>query len=112
MSARKRQKVSATEQHPRQTSEETPAAAVAAAATKAPHVQTGDDAELGRVANPAELAQLDAWNGLDQMDYPDTSCLQDLFWATAKKHPAKIALIDGMTEKEWTYAELDSETDR
>lgn len=87
------------EQHPTQT-------------PKVPHVQTGDDAEMGRVATPAELAQLDLWNLANQIAYPDTACLQDLFWATAKKHPEKIALIDGMTEKEWTYAELDAETDR
>jgi amino acid adenylation domain-containing protein len=81
-------------------------------AVKAPHVQTGDDAVEARVASVEELVQLDAWNSAGEMEYPDTSCLQDLFWATAKKYPNRVALIDGMTEKQWTYAELDMQTDK
>lgn len=76
------------------------------------HVQTGDDVALARVATPEEINQLDRWNGLESFGYPDTSCLQDLFWKTAKAFPERIALIDGVTAKEWTYAELDVETDR
>ena len=81
-------------------------------ATKTPHVQTGDDVVLGRAASAEELLQLDAWNSLDEMEYPDTSCLQDLFWAAAKQYPDRVALIDGTTDRQWTYAELDAETDR
>ena len=100
MSTRKRQK--AADEPP---ADEPPA-------KKAPHVQTGDDAVHGRVATAEELLQLDTWNGLEQMDYPDTSCLQDLFWATARKYPERVALIDGTTEQQWTYAELDALTDK
>eukprot|EP01046_Picozoa_sp_COSAG06_P026709 COSAG06_NODE_2313_length_7098_cov_7.885412_1_plen_364_part_00 len=101
MSTRKRQKAQAADEA---AADETPA--------KKAHVQTGDDAVHGRVATAEELQQLDTWNGLEQMDYPDTSCLQDLFWATAKKYPERVALIDGTTEQQWTYAELDALTDK
>ena len=78
-------------------------------AAAAVHVQTGDDADLGRVATADELRTLDEWNGKDSMAYPDTACLHDLFSAAAAKYPARVALIDG--ERQFTYAEVDAMTD-
>lgn len=65
--------------------------------------------EETRWASPADVKQLELWNG-KTASYPDEACLHDLFWAQAAKTPKAIAVVDG--KKTMTYEELDEATDR
>lgn len=54
---------------------------------------------------------VDRWNSTTAA-YPDTSCLQDLFWAQARKTPSAVAIDDPGQALRLTYAEVDDLTDR